>query len=198
MRTCTYYCLVYWADALTNCANVARWINDSTSNICYNFCTVLQKMFLITILFFRWHKISPEGYRQVFTKIDKHHLCQLDNVILDNLRGHDHMSKVTDVEVSAFSECFLFSFHFFFFFFLNKFGAMSLGCIKHSTNILSYHEGDKTSQVIDATGKWCGANGQSLHYLRPSGGRVANDIQKNICLAFLTSEEIWIRLSFYW
>ena len=86
----------------------------------------------------------------------------------------------------------------FFFFFFNKFGAMSLGCIKHSTNILSYHEGDKTSQVIDATGKWCGANGQSLHYLRPSGGRVANDIQKNICLAFLTSEAIWIRLSFYW
>ena len=29
------------------------------------------------------------------------------------LEGHDHMSKVTDVEVSAFSECFLFSIFFF-------------------------------------------------------------------------------------
>ena len=46
-------------------------------------------MLTINILFFRWHKISPEGYRQVFTKIDKHHLCQLNNVILQNLSGLD-------------------------------------------------------------------------------------------------------------
>ena len=56
-------------------------------NICYSFCTALEKMLLIKILFFRWHKISPEGYKQVFTKIDKHHLCQLNNVILQNLSG---------------------------------------------------------------------------------------------------------------
>ena len=41
------------------------------------------------ILFFRWHKISSEGFRQVFTKIDKHHLCQLNNVILNNVSGLD-------------------------------------------------------------------------------------------------------------
>ena len=109
------------ADALTNTANGTRWSNDSTSNICYNFCTALEKMLLIKILFFRWHKISPKGYRQVFTKIDKHHLSQLNNVIWNNLsgldlerkyrshvKGRDHMSKVTDVKVSTFSECFLF------------------------------------------------------------------------------------------
>ena len=89
MRTCTYESFAYWAGALTNCANGARWIYDSTSNICYNFCTALEKMLLIKILFFRWHEISPEGYRQVFTKIDKHHLCQLNNIILQNLSGID-------------------------------------------------------------------------------------------------------------
>ena len=89
MRTCTYYFIVSWAGAPTNCANGARWITDSTSNICYNFCTALEKMLLTKILFFRWHKISSEEYRQVFTKIDKHQLCPLDNVILDNLSGLD-------------------------------------------------------------------------------------------------------------
>ena len=49
----------------------------------------LRKMLLIKILFFRWHKISPEGYRQVSTKIDKHRLCQLNNVILNSLSGLD-------------------------------------------------------------------------------------------------------------
>ena len=89
MRTCTYEGFVYWAGAQTNCANGARWIYDSTSIICYNFCTALEKMLLMKILFFRWYKISPEGYRQVFTKIDKHHLCQLNNDILQNLSGLD-------------------------------------------------------------------------------------------------------------
>ena len=89
MRTCTYESFAYCAGALTNFANGARWIYDSTSNIWYNFCTALEKMLLIRILFFHWHKISPEGYRQVFTKIDKHHLCQLNNVILNNLSGLD-------------------------------------------------------------------------------------------------------------
>ena len=91
MRTCNFffYCIVSWAGALTNYANGAGWINNSTSNICYNFCTALEKMLLIKILFFRWHKISSVGFRQVFTKIDKHHLCQLDNVILNNLSGLD-------------------------------------------------------------------------------------------------------------
>ena len=46
-------------------------------------------MLLIRILFYRWHIISPEGYREEFTKIDKHHLCQLNNVILNNLSGID-------------------------------------------------------------------------------------------------------------
>ena len=90
MRTCTYESFAYWAGTLTNCANGARWICDSTSNICYNFCTALEKMLLIKILFFFcWHEISPEVYRQVFTKIDKHHLCQLNNVILQNVSGLD-------------------------------------------------------------------------------------------------------------
>ena len=89
MRTCTYYNIVSWAGALTNCANGASWITDSTSNICFKFCTALEKMLLIRILCFRWHKISPEGHRQVFTKIDKHHLCQLNNVILHNLSGFE-------------------------------------------------------------------------------------------------------------
>ena len=71
------FCLLSW-----------RWIYDSTSNICYNFCIALEKMLLIKILFFRWHKISSEGYTQVFTKIDKHHLCQLNNVI-NHLSGLD-------------------------------------------------------------------------------------------------------------
>ena len=52
-------------------------------------CTALEKLLLIKILFFRWHRISPEGYRQVFTKIDEHHLCQLNNVMLNNLSGLD-------------------------------------------------------------------------------------------------------------
>ena len=89
MPTCTYQCFASCADALTNCANGPRWFIDSTSNICYNFYTALEKMLLIKILFFRWHKISPEGFRQVFTKIDKHHLCQLNNVISNNLSGLD-------------------------------------------------------------------------------------------------------------
>ena len=91
MRTCTYESFAYWAGALTHCANGARWIYDSTSNICYNFCTPLEMMLLIKILFFRWHKISPEGFRQVFTKLDKHHLCQLITLytVLNNLSGLD-------------------------------------------------------------------------------------------------------------
>ena len=88
MRTCTYNSFASCADAPTNCANGTRWSIVSTSNICYNFCTVLEKMLLIRILFFCWHKISPKGYR-VFTKIDKHHLCQLKNVTLNNLSGLD-------------------------------------------------------------------------------------------------------------
>ena len=114
MRTCTYNSFASCADALTICANAAMWINDSTSNISHNFFTALEKMHLIKTLFFRWHRISPKGYRQVFTKIDKHHVCQLNNVILSNLSGLDlvrrsrSMSKVTDMDVSAFSECFLF------------------------------------------------------------------------------------------
>ena len=89
MRTCTYISFAPCTDALTNCANGARWNNVSTNNIYYNFCTALEKMLLIKILIFRWHKISSEGFRQVFTKIDKHHLCQLINVILNNLSGLD-------------------------------------------------------------------------------------------------------------
>ena len=46
-------------------------------------------MLLIEILFFRWYKISSEGYREEFTKIDEHHLCQLNDVILKNLSGLD-------------------------------------------------------------------------------------------------------------
>ena len=53
------------------------------------FAITSEQILLIKLLFFRWHKISPEGYRQVFTKIDKHHFCQLNNVILDNLSGLD-------------------------------------------------------------------------------------------------------------
>ena len=33
-----------------------------------------------------WHGISPEGYRQVFTKINQNYICQQGNIFLDNLR----------------------------------------------------------------------------------------------------------------
>ena len=36
-----------------------------------------------------WHGISPEGYRQVFTKINQNYICQQGNIILDNLRVLD-------------------------------------------------------------------------------------------------------------
>ena len=32
------------------------------------------------------HGISPEGYRQVFTKINQNYICQQGNILLDNLR----------------------------------------------------------------------------------------------------------------
>ena len=66
---------------------------------------------MLIIVHKSWHGISPEGYRQVLTKINQNYISQQGNILLDNLREcHDHMSKVTDVEVSAFSECFLFIF----------------------------------------------------------------------------------------
>ena len=58
-----------------------------TGNIHHNCKVVALEQGLPIIIFF-----SPtirEGYRQVFTKIDKHHLCKLNNVILQNLSGLD-------------------------------------------------------------------------------------------------------------
>ena len=62
MRTCTYNSFASCADALTNCANGA---NDSTSNICYNFYTALEKMLLIKILFLadiKYHRRDLDKY----------------------------------------------------------------------------------------------------------------------------------------
>ena len=36
-----------------------------------------------------WHEISPEGYRQVLTKINQNYICQQGNILLDNLRVLD-------------------------------------------------------------------------------------------------------------
>ena len=36
-----------------------------------------------------WHGISPEGYRQVFTKTNQNYICQQGNILLDNLRVLD-------------------------------------------------------------------------------------------------------------
>ena len=36
-----------------------------------------------------WHGISPEGYRQVLTKINQNYICQQGNILLDNLRVLD-------------------------------------------------------------------------------------------------------------
>ena len=43
---------VSWINVPTNCANEARWINDSTYDIDYNFCTALEKVLLIEKKFF--------------------------------------------------------------------------------------------------------------------------------------------------
>ena len=36
-----------------------------------------------------WHGISPEGYRQVITKINQNYICQQGNILLYNLRVLD-------------------------------------------------------------------------------------------------------------
>ena len=54
-----------WVSALTNCANEARWINISTCDIDYNFCTVLVKVLVKVLL------IGKKNVRwQVFAEIN--------------------------------------------------------------------------------------------------------------------------------
>ena len=117
MRTCTYQCFASCADALTNCANGAMYSNDSTSNISYNVCTMctaLEKMLLIKNTNFfadiKCHRKDIDKYLPKQINISFVNLITLYQIILavlTLLEGHDHMSKIIDVEVSAFSECFL-------------------------------------------------------------------------------------------
>ena len=76
-----------------------------------------------------WHGISPEGYRQEFTRIDKHHLCQLNNVILNILSGLDLVRRsrshvkgyrrggVCVLRMLLFLFCFFYFIFYLFFFF---------------------------------------------------------------------------------
>ena len=56
-------------------------------NIYYNFCT--NQKHVLLIVHKSWHGISPEGYRQVLTKIKQNYICQQGNILLDNLRVLD-------------------------------------------------------------------------------------------------------------
>ena len=73
--------------ALTNCAIEACESLTHLCNIYYNFCTIYKHVLLIVHKI--WHGISPEGYRQVLSKINQNYICQQGNILLDNLRVLD-------------------------------------------------------------------------------------------------------------
>ena len=87
-----------------------------------------------------WHGISPEGYRQVFTKMNQNYICQQGNTLLDTLRVLDlvRMSRSRVKGHRRGGVCVLRMLLVFFFFFF------CVRCAKNSSRLHLEVAGDAT------------------------------------------------------